>query len=242
MEGELAALRSGATEVRDELARGSVDARVLAELGQTLAAQVGLVVRAVRQADDRRNLIDPCLDAWAEIEQVLNEADGVEGALATLELEQEAIDLYSLVGRLMVADLLAGIPIRQAAAATGLAQGYVSDLCRANKGLPSPGAAARLDGFLADRDASSDRAQVSTVVERTAARIEELRRVKRERRGQGASRNLPSGSARLELRIQAVNDAARRDPAFLVLAERYLGLPDRERRAVARLLEDLAEG
>jgi transcriptional regulator with XRE-family HTH domain len=249
-EQELGEVERAARDVLDELARPAPEPQSVIEAGAALAGSVGKLVRVARRTRDKLEVLDPCREALAavtavmsEAEEVMSEAPALEGALAAIDLDQDLMDLVALVGRLEIAERLHGLPVRQAASATGLALSYVSDLSRGNKGLPSLDKARRLDDFLSGRPPPAGPPEsVAGIVERTKAELERLKAVRRDRQAPVSARNQPSTSPRLELRVQAVSDAALRDDSLLTLVERLMRLEPRERRAVGRLVEDLAEG
>jgi hypothetical protein len=229
--------------VRDELADPPADRRYdpeLADAAAELRHVLSDIVHAVRTSTRRldfRDLVAEALDAG---QIVLLDAGADADALRRLDLEQEVADLYTLDARLQVADRLRRVPTAQdVVARTGLKKAYVSELrnmSKRNGGLPSADAALRIDEALGLGDEDS----LAELIRKTKA---DRARLRDQRARWLAATAAPTPTVldpAVDRRVQAIADAARRDATIARAGELLVLVGDRERRAVLRLLEELA--
>jgi len=233
-------LRLAATSFADELDPPPSERRYdeLAALGAEVRHLVGTLVRDARSGDARAyetacgESLDLVLDIWEQ-------ARPDPAALAAADLEPELSDLVALVARLRVAARLDGVAIRETAAEAGVAPSYLSELRSVKKGLPSSDVAARLDQVLGVPDGQESLLEVVSRAKAMGAEIVA------EARGRSTAVTTASGSViphdlRGIDRLNEVAEALRTDEVLLTAVERLVALRGRERRAVVRLLDELA--
>jgi uncharacterized protein YerC len=231
--------------VRDELADPPEDRRYdpeLTDAATDLRRVLGDVIHAVRTSSTRldfRHLVAAALDAGQMV--LLDAADDAD-ALRRLDLEQEVADLHTLDARLQVADRLRRAPTAQEIVEqTGLKKAYISELrnmSKRNGGLPSADAALRIDQALGLANEES----LAELIRTTKA---EQARLRAQRAGWLAATAAPTPTVvdpTVDRRVQAIAEAARRDEVVARAGELLVLVGDRERRAVLRLLEELARG
>ncbi len=223
----------------DELAQDLDNRRYdeIQALGSQLRGALGALVRDVRTTTDPLAAAGAVSDALAAARVVLANAGG-PAVLAALDLEPDVIDLAVLDARLRVAERLQGAPVRETAKAVGVTPGYLSELGRMKKGLPSPDIAHRLDRHMA---AAPGRPMLAEIVNAANAERAALADQRRGRHGgtKVAGIQIPA-NLRGEDRLKDIAEALRLDEPLQQAVERLLALSERERRAVAQLLKELA--
>lgn len=260
-------VRRVATAVEDELSLDPTerDSEALLTLGGELRAALSGLVREIRSASDRPAAAALCSDATARAVEIWKGAQAAvlearsrptvdrgraiairaaEAAIAALDLELDLVDLVTLDARLQVAIMLRDLKVRSTATRAGLTPGYVSELrsmAKPKGGLPSPDAAMRLDRAMGrDGDAISLHGIVTTADE-----LSEQLRVARRSRARRPSTPMVGGERiptdlRTRDRVELAAEALRRDDQLLRGVEHLVALGERERRAVVRLLDELA--
>jgi hypothetical protein len=262
-------IRRIATAVEDELVSDPAerDSEALLALGGDLRTALSGLVREIRSAPGPLEAAAPCHDATARAVEIWNGARAAvanaknrpttdrsrptairaaESVVAALDLELDLVDLVTLDARLRVATVLrdAGVKVRSTAERAGLTPGYVSELksmAKPKGGLPSADAAMRLDRAIGrDGDESSLHGIVTTAHE-----LSEELRVERRRRGRQSSTTMVGGhriptDLRTRDRVQLAAEELRRDEQLLRGVELLVRLGERERRAVIRMLDELA--
>lgn len=263
------AVRGVAAAVEDEMALDPAErtADDLVALGSDFRYALTALIRGIRSASERLTAAAPCHDATTRAVEVWNDARAAidnaekrpatdqgrttairqaEAVVVALEIEPDLMDLVILDARLQVATALseAGVKIRLTAERAGLTPGYVSELksmARPKGGLLSSDAAMRLDSTIQFDSGVSLRRIVTT----TNDLIEEMRHL-RHRMSRRASppviggKRIPS-DLRSRDRIEIAAEALRRDDQLLRGVEHLVALGQRERRAIIRMLDELAD-
>jgi hypothetical protein len=262
-------IRRIATAAEDELVSDPAerDSEALLALGGDLRTALSGLVREIRSSPERLAAAAPCHDATARAVEIWNGARATvadankrpttdrsrptaireaEAVVAALDLELDLVDLVIIDARLQVATVLrdAGVKVRSTAERAGLTPGYVSELksmAKPKGGLPSADAAMRLD-----RAIGRDGGELSLQgIVTTANELSEELRAERRRRGRHSSTTMVGGKSiptdlRTRDRVQLAAEALRRDDQLLRGVEQLISLGERERRAVIRMLDELA--
>jgi hypothetical protein len=237
------AVRTAKTAVQDELAEAPTERRYpeLVDAAGDLRRALTDVIHAVRTSTRRLEFRDLVADALDAGQIALLEAAEDADALRSLDLEQEVADLYVLDARLQVAVRLREVAAHESVERTGLKKAYVSELrnmSKRNGGLPSADAALRIDQALGLGEADS----LAALVRTTKAERVRLREQRRKWLAETATPAPTVYDPAVDRRVQAIAEAARRDDVVARTAELLVSVGDRERRAVLRLLEELARG
>jgi hypothetical protein len=204
------------------------------ELRQALVA----MVREVPRLPKPLVTLPTCTRALEAVESMLAAAKADRASLMALDVEPDVADLVMLVARLHVAQRLRDVPVRATAQHVGVTGGYISELRRLRKGVPSLDIAARLDQWI---PAPTGEPALHELVTGAKARRSTLVEQRRERRTGitiGGS-HIPA-DLRGRDRLSAIADALRNDEFLQHAVELLVGLPDRDRRAIARLIEELS--
>src|SRR6266536_1048177 len=184
VEAALASLSETAAALLDELGPNTPDLPVLGNLSEDLGRSARSLVsrwrRLPRISPYREHAILQALDVLRSVSEAADGAGAaVQDAVAT---EDEVGELILLAARLRVGKALRtarkGTTLRAAAARTGLAVSYLSELEGGQAGLPSDEACQKLDAALGTK--------VEPVVKDARQRVAELKsrsRTRRARRG-----------------------------------------------------------
>jgi len=195
------------------------------------------LVRAVPRAPKPLAALEIC-DTALEYARSLLAAAADRAALAAIDIEPDVADLVTLVARLRIAQRLQGARVRPTAQQAGVTPGYLSELRRVKKGLPSPDMAARLDQRIA---APTGEPTLREIV--TSAKAERVALIEQRRHRRGgvtvAGGQIPA-DLRGQERLTAIADALRQNELLQHAVELLIGLPERDRRAITRLVEELA--
>lgn len=232
-------IRRTASAALDELSVDRAERRYdeLQILGGELRQALLELIRSVPRASSPLTALDACIAAVDYTRELLEEA-GDDAARAALDIEPDVADLVTLLAKLRVADRLQAAAVRPTAEDAGVTPGYISELRRAKKGLPSADIAARLDERVA---APEGEPTLLELVMQAKTDRESLLRQRRARRNVTVSGISIPVDLRGRDRLTALADVLRQDEPLQRTVELLAGLSIRERRAVARLVEELAE-
>jgi hypothetical protein len=235
-------LRNAKTAVRDELADAPGERRYdpeLTDAAADLRRVLTDIVHAVRASTTRLEFRDLVADALDAGQAVLVDAAGDADALRRLDLEQELTDVYVLDARLQVAERLRQTPAHVVVERSGLKKAYVSELRNMSKrygGLPSADAALRIDQALGLGETES----LAELIRTTKTERVRLREQRASWLAATAAPTPKMLDPAVDRRVQAIAEAARRDEVVAQAGELLIAVGDRERRAVVRLLQELA--
>jgi transcriptional regulator with XRE-family HTH domain len=207
------------------------------DLGRSSRSLIPRWRRLPRASPYREQAIRQALDLLQRVSKAA-EAAG-PAARDAAAIEDEVGELVLAAARLQVGKALRaarqGMSLRAAAARTGLAVSYLSELEGGQTGLPSEEVCRRLDTILGTK--------VVPVVEEARQRVAVLKDRSRTRRAKGARdrRRDSLFGPRDDARLQAVVTALADDRVLLELTEALVALPHPARRGVQQLIQGIRD-
>jgi transcriptional regulator with XRE-family HTH domain len=237
VEAILASLSDAAGALLEELGRDVPELPVVGSLSEDLARSTRSLIprwrRLPRASPYREHAIPQALGHLQRIFEAAEAAGpDVRDAAA---VEDEVGELVLVAARLRVGEALRmarqGMSLRTAAARTGLAVGYLSELEGGQTGLPSDEVGRRLDAVLGTK--------VEPMVRDVRQRVAELKGRSRTRRAKHARDRRRGGplGPRDDARLQSVVTALADDRALLELTEALIALPHAARRGIQQLIQ-----
>jgi transcriptional regulator with XRE-family HTH domain len=237
VEAVLASLSEAADALLEELGRDVPEFPLIGNLSEDLGRSTRSLIprwrRLPRASPYREHAIPQALGLLQRVFEAA-EAAG-PAARDAAAIEDEVGELALVVARLQVGKALRtareGMSLRAAAAHTGLAVGYLSELEGGQTGLPSDEVCRRLDAALGTK--------VVPMVKDARQRAAELKDRSRTRRAKGARDRRRGGplGPRDDARLQAVVTALADDRTLLELTEALIALPHTARRGVQQLMQ-----